>query len=415
MTSKLTNAPTDAQPDDTIASRPFIVRLKSLCIRIWPVTQFVSAFMITLAFLVYLLFVPSALPLGEAVVVPRQEDVVEVVGPGVIHVRRGSPFDSKVHVIAVRKESITDPVMIVTGRVAASLRPGNGKGNDLWQFDSPEVLTAYTDWQKAQADITFAEIQLAAVKQLADARLISQRQVVARLERLVSAGTDTLKDLAAEKANQIQVEITGRKEIHEAETAARVAKRAEAALARHLQQAGLDPELLGAATSDMDIVLADVPEGKQSHVKVGQGCQATFFGIPNERFSGKVNSIAPVLSKERRSLRVLFVIHDPRDQLRPGMFAEIGLGTDPRDTLLVPADSILHIGRADYVMTSGDANTWKVTDVQVGEPRNEDVEILSGLKPSEKVIGKGAILFKPLVVRSLQSKPTRVAKLEVDR
>jgi hypothetical protein len=135
------------------------------------------------------------------------------------------------------------------------------------------------------------------------------------------------------------------------------------------------------------------------------------FGIPNERFSGKVNSIAPVLSKERRSLRVLFVIDDPDDKLRPGMFAEIGLGTGPRNAILVPADGVLHIGRADYVLTATEqANTWRVTEVQVGEPHNGDVEILDGLRDGQRVVGKGAILFKPLVVRSLQSSPLPVTE-----
>jgi len=294
-------------------------------------------------------------------------------------------------------------VLTVTGRVAASLRPGNGKGSDFWQFDSPEVLTAYTDWQKAQADIKFAETQLAQVKQLAMARIDAQQQVLARAEKGASIGDGTAKEVATERANLIQTEITGRKEIHEAETTLRMAIRAEAAAAKQLQQSGLDPELLRSATSDIDIILADVPEGRLNRVKVGQGCRATFFGIPNVRFGGKVTSIAPVLSKEQRSLRVLFVIDDPDDKLRPGMFAEIGLGTDPRDTLLVPADGVLHIGRADYVLVAAEANTWRVTEVQVGEPHNGDVEILDGLKEGERVVGKGAILFKPLVIRALQS------------
>ncbi len=373
--------------------------------RVWSSAQLVGALTVTTGVLAYLLFAPAAPP-AEAPDAGRQPaEVVAVVGPGLIRVRPGGPFDAKMTVGAVRKETITDPVMTVTGRVAASLRPGNGKAHDFWQFDSPEVLTAHTDWQKAQADITFAETQLGQVRQLADTRLDAQKLVVARLEKLVSAGTDSLKDLAVEKTTLIQAEITGRKEVHEAETAVRVAKRAEAAAGKQLQQAGLDPELLTAATSDIDIVLADVPEGRLNRVNVGQGCRATFFGLPDVPFTGKVNAIAPVLSKERRSLRVLFAIDDLKDQLRPGMFAEIGLGTDPRDTLLVPADGVLHIGRADYVLADAGPDTWHVTEVQVGEPRNGEVEIISGVKEGERVVGKGAILFKPLVVQALPTAP----------
>lgn len=401
MTSSSRDAPPDAAPTGpSPAPRP-----QSLRTRVGSAAQFVVALAATAGFLGYLLVVPSAPP-AEPETTPRPTaDVVEVVGPGLIRVQPGSPLDKKVQVVAVRRRTVTDPVLTVTGRVAASLRPGNGKGSDFWQFDSPEVLTAYTDWQRAQADITFAETQLAQVKQLAAARLEAQRQVLARAEKGASIGDGTAKEVAAEKANLIQTELTGRKEVHEAETALRVATRAEAAGARQLQQSGLDPELIRSTTSDTDIVLADVPEGRLNRAKVGQGCQATFFGIPTERFTGKVTSIAPVLSKERRSVRVLFVIHDPKDQLRPGMFAEIGLGTDPRDTILAPADGVLHVGRADYTLVGAEANTWRVAEVQVGEPHNGDVEILDGLKEGDRVVGKGAILFKPLAVRALQPAP----------
>ena len=90
-----------------------------------------------------------------------------------------------------------------------------------------------------------------------------------------------------------------------------------------------------------------------SRVKLGQGCDARFFGLPEQLFPGKVRAIAPVLSKERRSLRVLFAISDPHDQLRPGMFADIGLGTDARIALLVPPEAIVHVGRSDYVLLRG--------------------------------------------------------------
>jgi multidrug efflux pump subunit AcrA (membrane-fusion protein) len=227
------------------------------------------------------------------------------------------------------------------------------------------------------------------------------------LEKLVEAGTDTLKDLTAEKATLIQVEITGRQEIHQAETALRVARREEATQARRLQQAGLSVELLQSVSSDIDIVMADVPEGRLNQVKIGQGCVARFFGLPKEPFPGRVKSIAPVLSAERRSLRVLFTIDDPDDKLRPGMFAEIGLGTDQRASMLIPADAVLHIGRTDYVLMAAEENTWKVTEVQVGEPFRNEIQILEELREGDRVIAKGAILFKPLVIRSLKQPEAR--------
>src|SRR5262249_18691764 len=206
-------------------------------------------------------------------------------------------------------------------------------------------LTAYADWQKATADIAFYTTQLEKVKELAAARESAQKKLVERLTNLVRvAKTDPEKDLAAEEANLIQMKLTARKDIHEAQNAISVAKRTEAALARQLQQNGLDPELLRKGNRDMDIVIADVPESRLADIVVGNGCEARFFGLPNTVFKGKVTSIAPVLAKERRTLRVLFVLDDPEDQLRPGMFAEIGIGTDERRQLLVPVSATVHVG-----------------------------------------------------------------------
>jgi len=367
---------------------------------IWSKLQFVVAFGATLAFLGYLLVGPSKPRSDEA---PKQAapEAVSVLGPGLIQVRAGGPFTQKLTIAEVREREISEAVLTVTGRVAASLRPGSGKGTDFWQFDAPEALIAYTDWQKARSDIAYTDTQLSQVKQLASTRLEAQRQLVTRLEKLVAAGTDTPRELAAERANLIQSEILGNKEVYEAETAARVARRSEAATARQLLQHGLDPEMLQSASSDVDVVLADVPEGRLNQAQVGQRCEATFYSLPHERFVGRVSSIAPVLSRERRSLRVLFVIDDPKDLLRPGMFAEIGLGTDPRTTLLAPTDGVLHLGRSDYMLVSERPNVWRVTEVDVGEPHNGELEILSGLKAGQTVIGKGAILLKPLVARAL--------------
>src|SRR5262249_5971083 len=205
------------------------------------------------------------------------------------------------------------------------------------------------------------------------------------------------------KLDTLEAQLDGQKDIYEAENAVRLAKRSEAALALQLEQTGLEPDLLLAGTSEMDIVMADVPLGSLSSVKVGQQCKATFVGVRSHPFDGKVNKIVPVISKERRSLRVLFVIHDPDDLLRPGMFADIELGTDSRYALLAPAEGLVHVGRADYFLLGTDKpGEWRVKEVQIGEPYKTDVEVLSGLQDGDRVLGRGAILLKPIVVRTLQ-------------
>lgn len=361
--------------------------------------QFLIALGLTIAALGYLIFAPA--PHRNETQASAVRPPAEAVTPELIRIEKGSSIDSKLEVVKVQRASITAPLLSVPGTILASLRPGKPGEGTFWQFDSPEVLTDYTEWQKSIADIKFTESQLKSVNELAETRIKSQTQVVERLKKLVDAGTDTLKDLAAEQAALIEFQIQGQKEIYEADTAVQTAKRREASLTRQLQQAGLEPSLLQQSTSDMDIVMANVPEAALSRVKVGQKCEARFFGLENELFQGTVQSIAPVISRERRTLRVLFVIDDPHDLLRPGMYGDIGLGTDPREALLMPAYGLIHVGNSDFALVRQDPEHWRITEVQVGEPHNDMVEVISGVKDGEQVIGHGAILLKPFVVNSV--------------
>jgi len=368
----------------------------------WSRVQYIFCLAAVIGVVVYLVgqgHTPTVAVFADA----DREVAVQVIGAKRIAVASDSPLAQKLHLSKVESAEISSPLVSVTGTVAASLRPGNGKGNDYWQFHSPDLLTAYTDWQKAVAEVAFLETQLVDTRQLAEAQTEAAQKLVERMQRLVTIGTDTEKDLAESRADLIEAQIQGRKDVHEAESAVKAAKQEEAMLARQLEQAGLDPALLTSIKSDMDIIIADVPESWVGRIHVGQGCEARFLSLPDQVFAGKVHAIVPVLSSERRSLRVLLSIHDPEDKLRPGMFAEIGLGTDPHKALLAPADAVIHIGRADYVLIR-EESTWRVSEVKVGEMRNQTVEILAGLQEGEQIAGRGAILLKPVMIKALQVK-----------
>jgi hypothetical protein len=93
------------------------------------------------------------------------------------------------------------------------------------------------------------------------------------------------------------------------------------------------------------------------------------------------------------------------------MFADIDLGTDTRDALLAPAEGLVHIGRADYfLVATGKPGEWRATEVHLGEPYKADIEVLGGLQTGDRVLGRGAILLKPIVVRSLQFADRTVAE-----
>jgi membrane fusion protein, heavy metal efflux system len=328
-------------------------------------------------------------------------DLVKVLGPGLISVAPGSPLESKLAVGAVKAETVTLPRLTVTGSVAARLSAGADDPEARWDFSQPDLASAWADWLRARTDEPFAQQQLEKTRQLAAARVVAQTKLVDRLRKLVAVGTDSPRDLAAAEADLVQAQLEGQKQVYEAETAFKNASRTRTALDRQLLQAGIDPGLLAQAQPGTAIVVADVPESQVGLVHEGQESAARFYALPGETFAARVSSVAPTLSSERRTLRVFFELDDPRSHLRPGLFAEVGLGTEPREAILIPADAVLHIGRADYVLVRAQPGTWRVTEVRVGEATGANLELLSGVAAGSEVIESGAIILKPLVVEAL--------------
>jgi hypothetical protein len=398
------HATSAAAPPTPPASKP------SLGGKLLSVLNFSAALAAACGLLAWLLFAQGSADPGRETR-KRNDELVQVVAPGVLAIPANSDLSKNLTPLVVTPTKISTPQMVVTGRIAASVRPGvagetigPGRLSDHWQFDTPELLGTFTDWQKAVSDIAFCKKQMTSIADLAKSRIDAQKIVVARLTKTVADGADAVKDLDAETANLLQFEIQGRKDVHEAETAVRMAERTESLMARQLQQAGLEPQYLEPKSTPVVLVIADIPEALVCRVVAGQSCRAKILGQDGATFDGKVGRVSPTLSKERRTLRALFALDDPQGRLLPGMYIEVGLGTDSREGLQLPRDAVLRIGRSAYVLTATENAAWKIREVQVGESCAGDcVEVLGGIKGGDRVIASGADLLKPQATAAIRS------------
>jgi cobalt-zinc-cadmium efflux system membrane fusion protein len=327
--------------------------------------------------------------------------VARVVGPRQVEVDAGSAFERTIPKHAVRTEKVTIPLLSVTASVAAHSRRGFEKPQDRWQFQSADVSGAYADWRRAQNDVEYGTKQLGKTRELGKAQIARFTDIFERLKKLVEeTGTEAVKDLRASQADLLQAQIQTQKDEFDAESAVNTALRNRAAAERALVQAGIDPASLDNET-DVAIVVAQVPEVQMRGVIEGQSCTARFYGIPDQSFPGHITRIVSTLSSDRRTLRVLFDLDDPDHKLKPGMFADVGIGTDSRDAVLVPPEAVVHVGRKDYVLTRRASGPWDVQEVDVGESHGDRVEVRGGLKEGGEVLGRGAILLKPYMVQAL--------------
>lgn len=338
---------------------------------------------------------------AQAVVQASAQAAPEVSACGyqTIFVRSDSALFQKLHLTEAVKKTIEDPLCRVTGTVAAVKT--NVDGESQWQFHSPELLTAYGDWRRSLADVSFAEEQLKATNRLSETKIKTLSGKIERKRQLVAIGTDTQLDLAELEAELIEQEIENSKAVHEAETALRSAENAATVSTRQLEQEGIEPDLLDSDQENLAIVMANIPETLFDSVRVGQRCRLRFSGIPDKSHDGEIAAIVPFVSKELRSMRALFTVESPHALLRAGMFADVELGIDPRDVLLVPTEAVVHIGRDDYVLCRIDEEHWRVAPVETGPSHEDDVEIVRGICDGETIVGLGAILLKAAMIDSL--------------
>jgi hypothetical protein len=334
--------------------------------------------------------------------------------PGVVLVAAGVPLEKRLTIVAARTESVETPVLTVTGSVIARLASGRDDAESRWDFATTEIASAYGDWIKARADVAFAQAQALKVKGLAEARVKYLTEHVERLDKLVKIGTEEGRTLSAAKADLLQADIQGQKDVHEAENAVKVAERSRGLLERQLFSVGIDPETVRKGDDGLVLLVADVPESKIGVVHKGQECRVQFAAFPDAApLDARVGRIGPLVAKERRTLRVTFELHDKTTRLLPGMYADVGLGTERRDVVTVPADAVLHAGRHDYVLVEESRGRYRARIVDVEEAvaarsstgsqekAGSRIVVGQGLKENERVVAGGAILLKPLLVKSL--------------
>jgi len=370
--------------------------------KIWRGTWMFAAVVVTVLVVGSLLrpHVPAAHPSGKDSTVTEPTEPVQVVSASTISIATDTPLQKELTAITVTAEKTSKPLVSVSGTILAHVREGTGSFEERWQFSTTDLSTLYADWLRVSTEIEFARSQLAKTKELAVAETTFLEANVKRLNS-VAAGTVPEKDILQAKASLLQAQLQREKDVFTAESTLRTSLKQKSSIERNLSRNGIEPVVFDRAVEHMVLVAANVPETQISQIQVGQSCEVRFYGYPDEVFPAHVETVSSTLTPERRTLRVLFEVTDQKDILKPGMFAEVGLGTDERLAIQIPATSLLHIGHNDYVLTDAGHGEWHVTEVRVGEIRDGRCEVLEGLKDGDRIISRGAILLKTLAAQSL--------------
>jgi multidrug efflux system membrane fusion protein len=144
-----------------------------------------------------------------------------------------------------------------------------------------------------------------------------------------------------------------------------------------------------------------LPGRQRPEIKVGQPVEVRSDAFPGRAFDAKITTIEPQISADTRTLMVQATMQNPDDALLPGMFIDAQVVLPPQpDMLVLPATAVEYTLYGDSVFVirddGKDANgqpTLKAvrTPVKTGARWGQNVAILDGLKPGERVVSAGQV------------------------
>lgn len=175
--------------------------------------------------------------------------------------------------------------------------------------------------------------------------------------------------------------------------------------------------IMGAPTTlytmvDLSTVWVEVAveEAAIRHVRTGQKVQINVDAFPEETFGGEIISLAAQMEESSRTLSALVSLANPKLSLRPGMLARVTIASTPSKAsavLLVPRSAVLWTGKRSVVFVKKEthgAPVYQLREIQVGNTKGEEVEVLEGLVEGEEIVTNG--VFTLDAAAQLQGAPS---------
>jgi membrane fusion protein (multidrug efflux system) len=153
-----------------------------------------------------------------------------------------------------------------------------------------------------------------------------------------------------------------------------------------------------------------LPQQAVAEVQVGQTATIKVDTYPDTAFTGKVSSINPLIDASSRNLQVRATIANPDHKLLPGMYGTVSIDVgSPQNQVTLPQTALTYApyGSTVYLVNSVPQapSLWQKlwgtklppiltvaqSFVKTGDTRGDQIEILSGVKDGDTVVGGGQL------------------------
>ncbi|MDB5635342.1 MAG: secretion protein HlyD [Bradyrhizobium sp.] len=157
-----------------------------------------------------------------------------------------------------------------------------------------------------------------------------------------------------------------------------------------------------------------VTEKDSAALKVGQTVRIAVDAYPGRTFESKINAIEPQIATDTRNIRVQATLTNPEHILKPGMFATTTVVLPDKPAVVtVPETAVDYTlyGDSVFLITEKKEDDGKTsltsvrTFVRTGNRINGRAEVLSGLKPGDRVIAVGQLKLQSGAAVAISTDP----------
>lgn len=138
-----------------------------------------------------------------------------------------------------------------------------------------------------------------------------------------------------------------------------------------------------------------VPESLAGSVRVGEPADVTVQATGGH-FVGHVTRFTDALDRTTRTMQVEIDVANDTYKLQPGMYANVALQVQNHsDALTVPTNAIQRSHDTTTVLLVDPQNRVQQREVRIGIDDGNNVEILSGLSPGDRLIIGNLVSYQP--------------------
>jgi Cu(I)/Ag(I) efflux system membrane fusion protein len=139
---------------------------------------------------------------------------------------------------------------------------------------------------------------------------------------------------------------------------------------------------------------ADLFAYETGPVDVGQSATLTIPSLPGRIFHATVDAILPQVDQTTHTRKIRVRIDNPDRALLPEMYGDLELrSSGARRAVILPREAVLDRGVHQIVFVDAGKGYLEPREVTTGARVREQIEILRGLKPGERVVVSGHFLI----------------------